>query len=293
MILRRACLRDINERCPVAGRLAAFPWLQLHGPDMVPSEPKHDPNETEAISLEDLARAFAQALGEDAPESAPPAEPDLGDEQALEPIADGNQGGSDEQPILAGSNVCDDEESRYVNPAGVLEALLFVGDPDGKPHNPTYAAELMRGVTPSEVARLAAELNERYRRRGCPYRVVFEGGGYRMRLLEEYADLRNAFFGPVRPIKLSRQAVEVLAVVAYRQPVTVQDVNNLRGKPSGAILAQLVRRDLLAVSHEAAERNARKAARYRTTKRFLELFGLENLEDLPQVGGPLPPLDTE
>ncbi|NMC22034.1 MAG: hypothetical protein GYA33_16630 [Thermogutta sp.] len=259
---------------------------------MVPGDPEYDPNEAEAISLEDLARAFAQALGEDAPEPAPPAESDPPETDPPVPIADEDAAPAEEQSISAGP-ASGDEEARYVNPAGVLEALLFVGDPDGKPLNPTYAAELMRGVTPAEVARLAAELNERYRRRGCPYRVVFEGGGYRLRLLEQYAQLRNAFFGPARPIKLSRQAVEVLSVVAYRQPVTVQEVNTLRGKPSGAILAQLVRRDLLSVSHEGGGPNARKAARYRTTRRFLELFGLESLEDLPQVGGPLPHPETD
>lgn len=259
---------------------------------MVQGEPEYPPDETEALSLEDLARAFAQALGDDATDLAPSAEPEhAADEpsESAEEAESANEGG---QAIPAGSTE-GAEEARYVNPAGVLEALLFVGDPDGKPLNPTYAAELMRGVTPAEVARLAAELNERYRRRGCPYRVQFEGGGYRMRLREEYAELRNAFFGPVRPIKLSRQAVEVLAVVAYRQPVTVQEVNDLRGKPSGAILAQLVRRDLLSVSHEGGGPNARKAARYRTTQRFLELFGLESLDNLPQVGGPLPRLDAK
>lgn len=259
---------------------------------MVQGEPEYPPDETEALSLEDLARAFAQALGDDAPDVAPSAEPKHASDPASQSAEEADAVTEREQAIPAGSTD-GAEEARYVNPAGVLEALLFVGDPDGKPLNPTYAAELMRGVTPAEVARLAAELNERYRRRGCPYRVQFEGGGYRMRLREEYAELRNAFFGPVRPIKLSRQAVEVLAVVAYRQPVTVQEVNDLRGKPSGAILAQLVRRDLLSVSHESGGPNARKAAHYRTTQRFLELFGLESLDNLPQVGGPLPRLDAE
>ncbi len=94
-------------------------------------------------------------------------------------------------------------------------------------------------------------------------------------------------------MKLSRQAVEVLSIVAYRQPVTVQEVNTLRGKPSGAILAQLVRRDLISVSHDDRGPNASKAARYRTTRRFLELFGLESLDDLPQIGGPLPRIEVE
>jgi len=67
--------------------------------------------------------------------------------------------------------------------------------------------------------------------------------------------------------------------VAYRQPIVAEDVNRLRGIPSGHLLAQLVRRQLLRI--ERPQRKPRPI-HYRTTDRFLELFGLESLDDLPQ-----------
>ncbi len=258
---------------------------------MIPLESGNESREAEAVSLEDLAKAFAAAMGEDIADAIPEPEAPRDAPQSPEDGVTDRAAAEEDEAILAGPTSAD-AEGRYVNPAGVLEALLFVGDPDGKSLNPSLAAELMRGVTPSEVARLTSELNDRYRRRGCAYRVVFEDGGYRMKLLDEYAALRNAFFGPIRPIKLSRQAIDVLAVVAYRQPITVQEVNRTRGKPSGAILAQLVRRDLLCVGQEDGT-GPRKAPQYRTTQRFLELFGLRSLDELPQIGGPLPHLDGE
>jgi segregation and condensation protein B len=73
----------------------------------------------------------------------------------------------------------------------------------------------------------------------------------------------------------------VLALVAYRQPATKQEVETLRGADSGALLRQLVRRGLVAVL-QRADADRREVA-YGTTPRFLELFGLRSLDDLPQT----------
>ena len=71
----------------------------------------------------------------------------------------------------------------------------------------------------------------------------------------------------------------MLAIVAYQQPLTAEQVGKQRGKPSSHVIAQLVRRGLLRLEREAGKR---QAAHYSTTERFLELFGLESLRDLPQ-----------
>jgi segregation and condensation protein B len=70
-----------------------------------------------------------------------------------------------------------------------------------------------------------------------------------------------------------------LAIVAYNAPVTTEDVARLRGKPSGHVLLQLVRRQLLRVERDAT---LPRRVRYSTTPRFLQLFGLESLDELPQ-----------
>ena len=88
-------------------------------------------------------------------------------------------------------------------------------------------------------------------------------------------------YGGIREARLSLAAVDVLSLVAYRQPVTKQEVDSLRGAESGTLLRQLVRRGLVAVVHRGE--SAQREVSYGTTKRFLELFALRSLDDLPQT----------
>jgi len=166
-----------------------------------------------------------------------------------------------------------------ISPLTILEALLFVGCPGDEPLRPERAAELMRGVGPEEIPDLAAALNRRYAAAGCPYHVVLEGAGYRLRIRPEFAGLRDRVLGRSRQARLSQAAVETLAIVAYRQPISAEEVNRLRGVPSGSVLSHLVRRRLLRLERPA---HSPRKAYYRTTERFLELFGLHSLADLPQ-----------
>ncbi len=165
-----------------------------------------------------------------------------------------------------------------ITPASVLEAMLFVGNRDGSPLTPARAAELMRGVAPGEIAGLVDELNARYAADGRPYAIVSEGSGYRLRLRPEFAPLRNRFYGKMREVRLSQAAIDILAIVAYQQPLTAEEINKLRGKPSGHVLSQLVHRQLLRIERAGP----RRTAQYYTTERFLRLFGLESLDDLPR-----------
>ncbi len=91
--------------------------------------------------------------------------------------------------------------------------------------------------------------------------------------------MRDRVLGRSRQARLSQAAVETLAIVAYRQPISAEEVNRLRGVPSGGVLSHLVRRRLLCLERPA---HAPRKAYYRTTERFLELFGLQSLADLPQ-----------
>ena len=113
-----------------------------------------------------------------------------------------------------------------------------------------------------------------------PYRIVGAGSGYRLSLLEAFDSVRDRFHGRVRQARLSQAAVDVLAIVAYRQPLTSDEISSLRGTPSGNLLRQLVRRRLLRIERSEGKR---QPAEYFTTDRFLELFRLESLEDLPQA----------
>lgn len=173
----------------------------------------------------------------------------------------------------------DTDDACEVTPRSILEAMLFVGSPQNEPLSSKQVASLMRGVRAAEIDSLVRELNAAYQSRNCPYTIVAEGAGYRLCLREEYARVRDKFYGRARQARLSQAAIEVLAAVAYHAPITSDEVSRLRGTASGHILTQLVRRQLLRLERNEAEP---RRARYVTTPRFLELFGLENLADLPR-----------
>jgi len=157
--------------------------------------------------------------------------------------------------------------------------MLFVGLPQGGVLTAQQIAGLMRGVRPAEIDELVRDLNDSYARTGRPYTIASQGAGYRLTLRDEFAAVRQRFLGRVRQAKLSPAAIEVLAVVAYNGPLTAEEVASQRGTPSGPILAQLVRRQLL--QQDRAADNPR-VVRYATTERFLRLFGVESLADLPR-----------
>ena len=76
---------------------------------------------------------------------------------------------------------------------------------------------------------LVEQLNRRYVANRCPYEIVSEGPGYRLTIRRDHAWLRNQFYGRVREARLSRAAIETLAIVAYRQPITGDDVSTAKG----------------------------------------------------------------
>jgi segregation and condensation protein B len=166
-----------------------------------------------------------------------------------------------------------------INPRSVLEAMLFVGRPDNRPVSARELAAAMRGVSPSEVDAAVAQLNALYDTDATPYCIEASQVGYRLVLREEFQRMRDKFCGRVREARLSRAAIEVLSIVAYNQPVTATHVNELRGAPSGGALSTLVRRRLLRLERSPDRVNP---PTYRTTDRFLRLFGLESLSVLPR-----------
>jgi segregation and condensation protein B len=161
--------------------------------------------------------------------------------------------------------------------ARIVEAILFLG---GAPVTAARAGEAVRGLTAAQLAEAVEGLNRDYRRQGRPYRIRARDHGYELALLPRYRVVQERLYGPQREARLSPQALDVLALVAYRQPVTRQEVESLRGADCGALLRQLVRLGLVAVQRGAA---GSKEVVYGTTPRFLALFNLRSLDDLPRT----------
>jgi segregation and condensation protein B len=161
----------------------------------------------------------------------------------------------------------------------IVEALLFVG---GAPLTPERACETIRGLTSAEFTAVIDRLNHDYRLQGRPYSIQKQQQGYVLALRSRFRTVLDNLAGRhPREARLSPAAIDVLSLVAYRQPATKQEVDNLRGADSGALLRQLVRRGLLAVV-QRGDAEQREVS-YGTTARFLALFRLRSLGDLPQT----------
>jgi segregation and condensation protein B len=256
--------------------------------------PQHSTDEPEpqGVSLRGLSEAFAQAIARqraaDEPAgAAPPSDASTETESAEGPSTGSDACGAaplgesaERFPGAAGEpQPPEADETCPLGPRSILEAMLFVGDPENRPLEAARAAEFMRDIEPADIPALVEELNESYRLGGCPYRIRGDAAGYRLALGEKYHRVRDKFYGRIRLARLSQAAIDVLAIVAYRQPLGADEVSRLRDKPSHHLLAQLVRRQLLRV--ERPKEGPRKPL-YHTTDRFLELFGLESLADLPE-----------
>lgn len=160
----------------------------------------------------------------------------------------------------------------------IIEALLFVG---GSPLTRARANSAIRRLTPEQFTEALDSLNRDYRRQGRPYHIQAQGDGFVLTLRPKYRPVLDALHGGPREARLSPQTIDVLALVAYRQPATKQEVDSIRGADSGAILRQLVRRGLLTVV-QRADAEQREVA-YGTTARFLEIFSLKDLDELPRT----------
>src|SRR5262249_55696733 len=142
-------------------------------------------------------------------------------------------------------------------------------------------ADAIRGLTETQYHQIIDGLNRAYRQQGRPYCIQVQGQGHVLTLRPRFREVVERLHGRQREARLSPAAIDVLALVAYRQPATKQEIDNLRGADSGALLRQLVRRNLIAVVQRGD--GQQREVSYGTTPRFLDLFQLQNLDDLPQT----------
>ena len=159
----------------------------------------------------------------------------------------------------------------------IVEAMLFVG---GAPLTAERAAEAVRGLTGEQLREIIDGLNRDYRRQGRPYRIQVREQSYELVLQPRFRGVLDRLYGSTREARLSPAALDVLALVAYRQPITKQEVEALRGGESSSALRQLVRLGLISVQRGEADQ---REVTYRTTSRFLSLFQLRSLDDLPRT----------
>ena len=131
----------------------------------------------------------------------------------------------------------------------------------------------------SRIESVIATLNEEYARTGRAFRIEAVAGGFRLMTLPAFAPLIAAFHKSRGAGRLSKAAVETLAIIAYKQPITRAHLEAIRGVACGEVLRSLMERRLVIIKGRAEELG--RPILYGTSKEFLDAFGLATLKDLP------------
>jgi segregation and condensation protein B len=172
-------------------------------------------------------------------------------------------------PGLAGTVALETQDLK-----GALEALILVSD------KPVAAIRLAR-LTRQDlglVRKALAELREEYRGRGIALDEI--AGGFQFRTSPRYAPFVRSLTQQ-KPMRLSRAQLEVLAIIAYRQPVTRPEIDDVRGVDSGSAIKVLLERDVIKIIGKRDD--VGRPMLYATSNEFLALFGLKSLRDLPTL----------
>lgn len=166
----------------------------------------------------------------------------------------------------------DESQQRSLAEALILAAVEPIPAP--------RIASVIPGCTPARARSLVEALNADYEVQGRGFEICEVAGGYQLRTRSEFAGFVQRL-QPVRPLRLSQPALETLAVVAYRQPATRAEVEFVRGVDAGAVIRGLLERKLLRIAGHREVPG--RPLLYATTRRFLEVFDLATLDDLPTL----------
>jgi segregation and condensation protein B len=159
----------------------------------------------------------------------------------------------------------------------VIEAVLFASD---EPLTEARLADIVE-VTIKQVRQHIENLNTRYQTNNHAFRIEQIAGGYQMLTLSSYNHWLKRLLRARKDSKLGPAALETLAIIAYKQPVIRADIEAVRGVAVGEIVRSLMDKGLVKIVGRAEVIG--RPMLYGTTKRFLEVFGLNSLKDLPKA----------
>ena len=159
----------------------------------------------------------------------------------------------------------------------VVEALVLASP---EPLSATRVAQIAPECTPALVTELVAELNEQYLKTERAFEIWEVAGGYQVRTRAEFSGYLQKL-QKQRPLRLSGAALETLSIVAYKQPATRADIEHVRGVDVGAVVKSLLERGLMKI--DGHKDVPGRPMLYSTTRRFLEVFGLQSIKNLPAL----------
>jgi segregation and condensation protein B len=166
----------------------------------------------------------------------------------------------------------------------LVEAALVAADEPLTPRKLSAAAGL---ADAAEARALVGRLRELYDKDGSAFQVEELAGGFQLLTRPEYHPWLARLRRGAAEVRLGPAARETLAVVAYRQPTTRADVEAVRGVQTNEVLRQLMEKGLVRIA--GRDESLGRPVLYATTKKFLQVFGLKSLRDLPQAEGLAPP----
>ena len=160
----------------------------------------------------------------------------------------------------------------------IIECLIFAND------GPLPARKIIQIIgqgTEKQVQEQVGVINAKYAKTDIPYEIIEVAGGYQMVSKPEYSDWITKLFASRNTSRLTQRALETLAIIAYKQPITKQEIESIRGVNVDGVVRTLIERNLITVT--GREKAPGNPLLYGTTKFFLEYFGLNSLEDMPRL----------
>jgi len=159
----------------------------------------------------------------------------------------------------------------------VIEALLFASD---VPLTINRLVKVLENIKESDILKAIDELNSEYDASGRSFRVRKIGGGYQLVTNPEFSKyIKILYKGRVRS-RLSQAALEALSIIAFKQPISRPEIDQIRGVNSDGVVKTLLERNLISLAGRSDSLG--RALLYGTTDEFLRYFGINSIEDLPR-----------
>jgi segregation and condensation protein B len=180
----------------------------------------------------------------------------------------------------------EDKTKIYQHAKRVIEGVLFCSSEPLTLRRMTNVLQTYHQLQKVEVKQLVEELALDYEQQDRSFRLVEIANGYILRTCEELSPYIHALLKTARPEKLSHAATEVLAIIAYRQPITRPQIDEIRGVDSSGIVSTLIERQLIEPTGKLEVPG--RPMLYGVTHNFLKYFGLKDLKELPDLGIKIP-----
>lgn len=165
-----------------------------------------------------------------------------------------------------------------------IESIIFVSDQPVKVQDILHVLNFERQENPlneEDIMPLLQEILDKYKENVFPFKVDFVGGGYQFLTKAAYYDTTARFLNQKMKKRLSRAAMETLAVIAYKQPVTKPEVERIRGVNCDYTIQKLMEKELVDIAGRSDEPG--RPLLYITSEYFMDYFGLNSIKDLPKI----------